>query len=50
VALGLPAYGLVLWGVGAYRKRTRESVNPEPALPEAIVRNERSTPPPPPPR
>ncbi|MBK6808642.1 MAG: DUF2062 domain-containing protein [Sandaracinaceae bacterium] len=37
-------------GVGAYRKRTRESVNPEPALPEAIVRNERSTPPPPPPR
>jgi uncharacterized protein (DUF2062 family) len=50
VALGLPAYGLVLWGVGAYRKRTRESVNPEPALPEAIMRNERSTPPPPPPR
>jgi len=48
VLIGLPAYGLVLWGVDRYRCHTRAPVNPEPALAEGSVPNARSTPPPPP--
>lgn len=42
VAFGLPAYALVLWGVGEYRRRTLEAVNVEPASGET---NDRSLPP-----
>ena len=47
LVLGVPAYALALWGVRAYRRHGRYALNPEPDLPEANVRNERSTPPPP---
>lgn len=35
VAFGLPAYALVLWGVGEYRRRIPEAVNLEPPAGDA---------------
>ena len=44
-AVGLPAYALVLWGVGEYRRRVPEAVNLEPDASVSEATNERTPPP-----